>query len=84
LVLIISLPKCANDICMFVQKVKVDVPGVGQVCGFSSFDFNAFEDENWIGREINNTNNRTKMNLHTARARPKARQGKMEKKFFQL
>ena len=32
IVLCISLPKCAESICSFVQKVKTEVPGVGDVC----------------------------------------------------
>lgn len=82
-VLMISLPRCADDICMFVQKIKTDVPGVGQVCGFASFDFNAFEDEMWFGREINNDPpSRLNSSVNNTRSRPRARQGKMEKSFF--
>mmetsp|Transcript_12819 Transcript_12819/g.27137 ORF Transcript_12819/g.27137 Transcript_12819/m.27137 type:complete len:1009 (+) Transcript_12819:43-3069(+) len=46
-ILCISLPKCADHVCLFVQKVKTEVPGVGDVCGYSVFDFDAFEDECW-------------------------------------
>ena len=47
IVLCFSLPHCADHICSLVQKVKIDVPGVGDVCGYSVFDFDAFEDESW-------------------------------------
>lgn len=96
LVLGISLPKCAEHICAIVQKVKTDIPGVGDVCGFSTFDFDAFEDESW-GRPLRNdalvgdstesstippTRKRSPELQMRLDSRPKTRMGKMEKSFF--
>ena len=82
-ILMITLPKRADEICAFIQKVKIEVPGVGHVCGFASFDFNSFEDENWIGKEMNSDQSqRVAKNMSNMRARPKAKLGKMEKSFF--
>lgn len=52
LVLCISLPKCAEQICEFVLTTKTEVPGAGDVCGFATFDFDSFQDENWEGRTM--------------------------------
>jgi len=98
LVLCISLPKCAEFICEIVQKMKTDIPGVGDVCGFSTFDFDAFEDESW-GRSLRSdasvgdtstsessstplTRKRTPEVQMRLDSRPKTRMGKMEKSFF--
>ena len=99
LVLCFSLSKCAVEICSFVQKIKVEVPGAGEHCGYSTFDFDTFEDENWEGRTIG-ANSTTKQGTTVedirssfdiksggdprpvSSMRPKARQGKMEKSFF--
>jgi len=94
LVLCVSLPKCAEHICAVVQKVKTDIPGVGDVCGFSTFDFDAFEDESW-GREEAPVSDAASQSSITPPARkrspevqmrldsrPKTRMGKMEKSFF--
>ena len=52
IILCISLPKNADAICAFVQKVKIEVPGAGEVCGYSSFDFDSFQDENGEGKTM--------------------------------
>ena len=96
-VLCMSLPKCAEHICAIVQKVKTDIPGVGDVCGHSTFDFDAFEDESW-GRPLRNdapfcdatsesstippTRKRSPEVQMRLDSRPKTRMGKMEKSFF--
>jgi len=51
-ILCISLPKCAGKLCHFVHKAKIEMPGAGDVCGHSSFNFDAFEDENWEGTKM--------------------------------
>jgi hypothetical protein len=28
------------------------LPGLGETCGYSCFDFDAFQDENWEGRQL--------------------------------
>jgi len=96
LILGISLPKCAEDICAFVQQIKMEVPGSGDICGYSAFDFDTFEDDSWEGRT---------MGVRTAQSSvchdglqppmttesvsepmnsqmPKTQNGKMEKSFF--
>ncbi len=42
-VLMFTLPKCAEKICWFIKEVTVNVDGVGDVCGFSTFDFEKFK-----------------------------------------
>jgi len=51
-----SLPRRAADICSFVQKVKVEVNRTGDHCGFATFDFDVFEDEDWEGPSENHNN----------------------------
>ena len=92
-----SLPPRAIDICSFVQKAKMEVPGSGDHCGFATFDFELFEDENWEGQHSNEDNstdgpvggasimssNRSAFySRFTSSQRPKAKMGKMEKSFF--
>jgi hypothetical protein len=31
----------------FIQQVKIEVPGIGDICGFSSFDLDTFKDETY-------------------------------------
>lgn len=95
-VLMISLPSCADELCKFVYEVKLDIPGVGDICGFSSFDFDKFEDENWHGmgenKRPNDSYSEFKFNNRQSnfanngfmecRKRPRARHGKIEKSFF--
>lgn len=95
IVLCFSLPNCAVDICSFVQKIKAEVPGTGDHCGYSTFDFDLFEDESWEGQKIGvgtyptqggtsrtNSTNSTGDTVLQSSSRPKARLGKMEKSFF--
>lgn len=75
IILFVSLPRCADEICKFVRVSKVEVSGVGDVVGFSTFDFDSFEDENWSGNEQSDR-------VAAINDRPKTRNGKMEKSFF--
>jgi len=83
-----SLPLCAPRICAFVQKVKVEVPGAGDHCGFATFDFDLFHDESWEGNDEacvrTNLSSSTvgRSNGTTISHRPKAKMGKIEKSFF--
>lgn len=93
-----SLPLCAPKICAFVQKVKVEVPGAGDHCGFATFDFDLFHDESWQGNDevltaMNmssgavpayniNADRPTGVATMNATQRPKAKMGKIEKSFF--
>jgi autophagy-related protein 9 len=82
-VLCISLPRCATNICAFVHKTKVELPGLGETCGYSCFDFDAFQDENWEGRQLGVAV--VEEDTHSiifSSDKPKTRQGKMEKSFF--
>lgn len=94
-VLCFSLPNCANEICSFVQKIKVEVSGAGDHCAYSTFDFDLCEDESWEGQkmgiDIHSTHEAGGSMNHTrctsdakkqSSLRPKARRGKMEKSFF--
>jgi len=31
----------------FIQQVKIEISGIGDICGFSSFDLDMFKDENY-------------------------------------
>ena len=73
LILCVSLPRCADEICNFVRESKVEVSGVGDVVGFSTFDFDSYEDENWSDKVEQSDGVNT---------RPKTKHGKMEKSFF--
>eukprot|EP00521_Asterionellopsis_glacialis_P014348 CAMPEP_0195303288 /NCGR_PEP_ID=MMETSP0707-20130614/32546_1 /TAXON_ID=33640 /ORGANISM="Asterionellopsis glacialis, Strain CCMP134" /LENGTH=1072 /DNA_ID=CAMNT_0040366791 /DNA_START=61 /DNA_END=3279 /DNA_ORIENTATION=- len=52
LILCFSLPECAEHLCDFVMKIKREVPGAGDVCGYATFDFDTYQDENWEGRTM--------------------------------
>jgi len=97
LILGFSLPKRAEEICSFVQQIKTEVPGAGDVCGYSTFDFDTFEDNNWEGRTIgvqNSPKSGYQAGLQSLASesipeptirlspRPKTQNGKMEKSFF--
>ena len=85
LVLCVSLPPCAWDICSFIEKIKVEVPSTGEHCGYATFDFDRFEDENWEGQKMGtdpSASHASAFQNQTSTSRPKARQGKMEKSFF--
>jgi len=43
--LCVSLPACAETICEFIVAIKADTAGVGDICGYSTFDFTTFCDE---------------------------------------
>ena len=93
LVLCFSLPRCSTKICDFVRRVKVEHFGMGEVCGYSTFDFERFEDEkNWQGSDgpdsdvkrdlpMGNHNMNENGTLFS-NSKPRARHGKMEKSFF--
>jgi autophagy-related protein 9 len=82
-VLCVSLPRCATNICAFVHKTKVELPGLGEICGYSCFDFDAFHDENWEGRQLGVTYAEEEAHSFIfSYDKPKTRQGKMEKSFF--
>lgn len=51
-ILCVSLAKCAEPICEFIVAVKEEVVGAGEVCGFSTFDFDKYSDETWEGRTM--------------------------------
>ncbi len=56
--LCVSLPASAQRICEFVLAVRTEVSGIGDVCGYGTFDFDKFGDENWEGRTMGpNANN---------------------------
>lgn len=87
LILSISLPKCADGLCRFVREAKIEVPGVGDVVGFSTFEFDVFEDEGWTGKGDSShcaldkpLQAITESKLENGR--PKTKHGKMEKSFF--
>ncbi len=87
LILCVSLPRCADKLCDFVRDSKVEVPSVGDVVGYSTFDFDSFEDENWRGKGELDCNSKISMRdtdalRQKANDRPKSRHGKMEKSFF--
>jgi len=92
-ILCISLPRSAEKICEFVMMTKTGVSGTGDVCGYATFDFDGFGDENFEGRTIKEDNNVGDLassihQLNDVEAavrrhpKPKARYGKMEKSFF--
>ena len=95
-ILCVSLPNCAEQICEFVMGIKAEVPGAGEVCGFASFDFDSFQDESWEGRtlgksqisEMTGSLSASVHQLHDVEAaaqlheKPQAWHGKMEKSFF--
>ncbi len=91
-----SLPSCAMDICAFVQNTKTEVSGTGDHCGFATFDFDMFSDENWEGQQteshrVHNSpsslsaldaNRSALYSRLQSTQRPKTKMGKMEKSFF--
>ena len=82
-----SFPQSALKICSFVQNIKMEVPGTGDHCGYATFDFDLFEDEDWEGQEmkrdgVNQNYDRVGIAQLNTSQRPKAKMGKMEKSFF--
>ena len=51
-ILVFQLSNCAPAICEFCLAVKSRVQGVGDLCGYSTFDFDTFKDEAWEGRTL--------------------------------
>jgi len=51
-ILIVRLSSKAPEICEFCATIKAKVPGAGEVCGYSTFEFDAFKDEAWDGRTM--------------------------------
>ena len=45
-ILYFSLADCTESICELVLSCRAEMPGVGDVCGFATFDFSSFQDEN--------------------------------------
>jgi len=87
LILCISLPRCADQLCNFVRDSKVEVSGVGDVIGHSTFDFDIFEDENWIGTGVpdeymSDGPQQGRNHVKLDNGRPKTKHGKIEKSFF--
>jgi len=97
IILCYSLPPRAMDICSFVQAAKSEVPGTGDHCGFATFDFELFEDENWEGQHGHDNSStfgsvagtsalRANISAFYSKfspsQRPKTKMGKMEKSFF--
>jgi len=86
LILCVSLPRCAEKLCRFVRDSRVEVPGVGDMVGYSTFDFDSFEDENWRGKGL--LDQSSKISIRGSgegmrvNDRPKSRHGKMQKSFF--
>ena len=93
ILLCVSLPRCAENICEFVMTVKAEVSGAGEVCGYATFDFDKFGDETWEGRtmgkvDLTGSVSASVHEMHDVEAAirhhptPKAFMGKMEKSFF--
>ncbi|KAL7527999.1 hypothetical protein ACHAXR_005866, partial [Thalassiosira sp. AJA248-18] len=86
LILCVSLPQCADKLCKFVRDSKVEVPSIGDMVGYSTFDFDSFEDEQWRGKGILEQSSRISIRDIgegiKINDRPKSRHGKMEKSFF--
>jgi autophagy-related protein 9 len=51
-ILIVKLSANAPAICEFCATIKAKAPGAGEVCGYSTFDFDKFKDEAWDGRTL--------------------------------
>jgi hypothetical protein len=93
IILCYSLPRSAEHICEFVMAAKAEVPGVGDLCGYSTFNFDQFNDYNFEGKMMGGGERRGEVaasvaelnDVEAASSRhptPKAHHGKMEKSFF--
>jgi len=91
LILCYYLPRYAEQICEFVMMVKAEVPGAGDICGYATFDFDNFNDENWEGKRIKEPKGNIPVSTPkinnagvatTILPKPKTYHGKMEKSFF--
>jgi autophagy-related protein 9 len=92
-VLCVSLTKCAEPICEFILAIRADVAGVGDICGYSTFDFEKYSDETWEGLSYENqdplTGTLTESILRTGNVDeaaknfplPRARNGKMKESY---
>ena len=83
----VSLPKCSDRLCNFVRDSKVEVPGAGDVVGYSTFDFDSFEDENWngkgdLGKSMMDEPTQDCDEGKLDNGLPKTKHGKTEKSFF--
>jgi autophagy-related protein 9 len=70
-VLLVTLPKCTDQLVEFFREFSVHVDGIGYVCSFALFDFQRHGNNKYGGASGGGTNKRQ----HT-------RQGKMEKSFI--
>ncbi|KAG0627007.1 hypothetical protein M758_2G167400 [Ceratodon purpureus] len=68
-ILIFALPKCVEDVLLFVQDFTVHIEGVGHVCSLSVFDFEHHGNSKY-GSPFNTSKDR------------RSSQGKMEKSFI--
>lgn len=86
IILCFSLPRCADRLCQFIRDSKAKVPGVGDVVGYSLFDFDLFEDENWQVASSHGRNEYPTISAldldEAANFQFKTRHGKMEKSFY--
>lgn len=91
IVLCYSLPRCAEHICEFVMTIKAGVPGAGDLCGYSTFDFDEFGDDSFEGKTMGEARGSVAASVaelqHVEAAtrmhpKPKSYYGKMEKSFF--
>lgn len=87
IILCVSLPRCAENICTFVRDTKVEVTSIGDVVGYSTFDFDSFEDENWTDKSTDHSVRQSEREnverlIFKVNDRPKTLHGKMEKSFF--
>mmetsp|Transcript_15761 Transcript_15761/g.23199 ORF Transcript_15761/g.23199 Transcript_15761/m.23199 type:complete len:924 (-) Transcript_15761:113-2884(-) len=85
------LPRCAEHICEFAMTGKEEVPGVGDICGYATFDFDKFSDEEWEGKSMGVGRGNISVSVAELQdveaatrllPKPKAYHGKMEKSFF--
>jgi autophagy-related protein 9 len=93
-ILCVSLARCAEPICEFVLSTKTELSGTGEVCGYATFHFDTFKDEQWRGRTLGETDPMVGSLVESIMQagsvdeavrrfpKPKARYGKMEKSFF--
>ncbi|CAB9510880.1 Autophagy-related protein 9 [Seminavis robusta] len=49
-ILCVSLPRCAERVCEFILAIRAEVPGAGDMCGYSTFDFDTYGDDLWEGK----------------------------------
>ena len=90
-ILCYSLPRCAEHICEFVMTIKAEVPGAGDLCGYSTFDFDDYSDDNFEGKTMGEARGYVTASVAELqdveaamrlRPKPNSYHGKMEKSFF--